>query len=106
MAPQDLIIKNSMAFILLVTIKKQLKGVQNRKNKMFLTLNKFYFKDENFLIELKHFHVSNMLKVWCANISNPGQNILNEIEKSCKTEQEKKSLIFTFACFFIAIAKV
>ena len=31
---------------------------------------------------------------------NPGQNIWNKIEKSSKTGQDKRSLLFTFACFF------
>ena len=39
-------------------------------------------------------------------MDNPGQNILNKIEKSSKTGQDKKSLITTFACFLTAIAKV
>ena len=39
-------------------------------------------------------------------MDNPGQNIWNEIEKSSKTGQDKKSLITTFACFLTAIAKV
>ena len=33
------------------------------------------------------------------------QNISNKIEKSSKTELEKKNLISTFACFLTAIAK-
>ena len=37
---------------------------------------------------------------------NPGQNICNKIEKSSKTGQDKKSLIYTFACFLTASAKV
>ena len=37
---------------------------------------------------------------------NPGQNIWNKIEKSSKTEQDKKSLISTFACFLTATGKV
>ena len=31
---------------------------------------------------------------------SPGQNILNKIEKSSKIGQDKKILIYTFACFF------
>ena len=50
-----------MTFILLVTIKKQLKGVQNIKKRCPITLNYFYFKVENFVSERKHFHVLNML---------------------------------------------
>ena len=37
---------------------------------------------------------------------NPGENVWNKIEKCCKTVQDKKYLISTFACFLIAIAKV
>ena len=37
---------------------------------------------------------------------NPGKNIWNEIGKSSKIEQDKKSLISTFVCFLTAIAKV
>ena len=37
---------------------------------------------------------------------DPGQGIWNEIEKSSKTGQSKKSLISTFACFLTATAKV
>ena len=36
----------------------------------------------------------------------PAQNIWNNIEKSSKTGQDKKSLVFFFACFLTAIAKV
>ena len=39
-------------------------------------------------------------------IYNPGQDILNKIEKSSKTGQDKKSLISTFACFLTAIDNV
>ena len=42
----------------------------------------------------------------CKSSNNPGQNILNKIEKSSKTGQGKKSLISTFACFLAATAKV
>ena len=38
--------------------------------------------------------------------ARPGQNVWNKIEKSSKTEQDKKSLIYTFACFLTASAKV
>ena len=37
---------------------------------------------------------------------NPCQNICNKIEKFSKTGQDKKSLIFAFACFSSATAKV
>ena len=37
---------------------------------------------------------------------NPVQSIWNKKEKSSKTGQDKKSLISTFACILIAIAKV
>ena len=37
---------------------------------------------------------------------NPGQAIWNKIEKSSETEQGKKILISTLACFLTAIAKV
>ena len=37
---------------------------------------------------------------------NPVQNIWSKIEKPSKTGQSKKSLIFTFAFFWTAIAKV
>ena len=37
---------------------------------------------------------------------NPGQIILNKIEKFSIIGQEKKSLISNFACFLSAIAKV
>ena len=37
---------------------------------------------------------------------DPGQNIWHKIEKSSKTGGDKKSLISTFACFFIVIAKL
>ena len=37
---------------------------------------------------------------------NPGQNILNKIEKSSKAGHDKKSLIPTFACFLTATANV
>ena len=37
---------------------------------------------------------------------NLGKNIWNEIGKSSKIEQDKKSLISTFVCFLTAIAKV
>ena len=37
---------------------------------------------------------------------NPDENILNKIEKSSKTGEDKETLIFTFACFFTAISKV
>ena len=40
------------------------------------------------------------------NIYNPGQNTCSKIEKSSKTEQDKKSLISAFAFFFTAITKV
>ena len=36
---------------------------------------------------------------------NPMQNILNKLEKSSKTGQDKKNLISTFACFLTATAK-
>ena len=39
-------------------------------------------------------------------IYNPQQNIWDKIEKFSKTGQDKKTLIFTFACFFTAITKV
>ena len=42
----------------------------------------------------------------CACSDNPGQNIWNKIEKTCKTCQEKNSLVLTFACFLTAITKV
>ena len=41
-----------------------------------------------------------------SKIYNPGQNIWNKIENSSKTGQDKKSLIFTFAYFLTATAKV
>ena len=34
------------------------------------------------------------------------QNIWNKLEKLSKTGQDKKSLIFTFACFLTATANV
>ena len=34
------------------------------------------------------------------------QSIWNKLEKLSKTGQDKKSLIFTFACFLTATAKV
>ena len=34
---------------------------------------------------------------------NSGQNFSNKMEKSSKTEQKKKTLVSTFACFLIAI---
>ena len=37
---------------------------------------------------------------------NPVQSIWNKKEKSSKTGQDKKSLVSTFACILIAIAKV
>ena len=37
---------------------------------------------------------------------NPGQNIWNKIEKSCKIGYYKKGLISAFVCFLTAIAKV
>ena len=39
-------------------------------------------------------------------IYNPEQNIWNKMEKSTTTEQDNKSLIFTYTCFLTAIAKV
>ena len=39
-------------------------------------------------------------------IDNSAQNIRNKLEKSSKTGQIKKSLIYTFACFLTAIAKM
>ena len=50
------------------------------------------------------FSFGHVLNIECFTY-NPGQNIWNKIEKSSKTREEKKSLIFTFA-FFNAIAKV
>ena len=41
-----------------------------------------------------------------ASSDNPGQNIWNKIEKSCKNGQDRKSLISTFACFLTAFAKL
>ena len=38
--------------------------------------------------------------------NNPGQNVQNKTQYSSKTEQEKKSLVFIFACFLAAIGKV
>ena len=37
---------------------------------------------------------------------NPGQSMWNKIEKSGKTEWDKKSLKSTLACFLTALAKV
>ena len=37
---------------------------------------------------------------------NRGQNIWKKIEKSSKTRQDKKGLIYTFACFLTATAKL
>ena len=37
---------------------------------------------------------------------NPGQNIWNKIEKSSKTGQGRKSLIYTFPWFLTATDKV
>ena len=45
---------------------------------------------------------SNFLEI----IYNPGQNIWNKVRKSSKTGQNNKTLISTFACSLIAIAKV
>ena len=37
---------------------------------------------------------------------NPGQDIWNKIDNSSKTGQGKKSLVYTFACFLTATAKL
>ena len=37
---------------------------------------------------------------------NPGENILNKVEKFSKIGQYKKSLTSTFVCFLTAIAKL
>ena len=38
--------------------------------------------------------------------SNLGRNIWNKTEKLGNIEQDKKNLMFTFACFLTAIAKI
>ena len=46
------------------------------------------------------------INVWKNPCYNPDQIILNKIEKSSKTGQDKKSSISTLVCFLTAIVKV
>ena len=51
-------------------------------------------------------HTSKIDKTISRLFYNLGQNIWNKREKSSKTGQGKKSLIYTFPCLLTAIAKV
>ena len=66
--------------------------VKSFLNLLFLTIFKLTF-------EKLHSRIFFIPKRSC-NIYNLRQNILNKIEKSRKSRQEKKSLIYPFACFF------
>ena len=62
--------------------------------KKHILLGRFGQKTQNFQFKPK------------ISMFNPGQNICIKIEKTCKTGQDKKSLISNCARFLTAIAKV
>ena len=71
-----------------------------------IRLNLFIFLiNLNFACSLLHFFYIIWIHVLRIGTNNIKQNIWNIIEKSSKSRQEKKSLISTFACFWLLLRK-
>ena len=83
----------SMSFLVLLCLEAFFRIAQMQLRLMFFFLN--VLQAQNYWWDCYVFP-----------IYNPGQDILNKIEKSSKTGQDKKSLISTFACFLTAIDNV